>query len=85
MKKSEIFVAQDTETKRLYTFNGAYKMAEFIGVNARTIYRNAKYTFTEKVYNGYVFAKSRHNEVKYRDRGTKINRFLGKQKGFVYK
>ena len=70
--------------ERFFTFNGAYKMAEFIGVSAKTIYRNAKYTMTEKEYNGFVFCKSRHNEVEYKDRGAKININLGKKGGIVY-
>ena len=72
MAKSTMFIVLEESTKELYSFNGATKASEFIGVSSNTLYRNATNTFTDKIYNGYRFAKSKHNLVPYRDRGSKI-------------
>lgn len=53
------YIAQEISTGILYFSKGADKLARLIGISATTITRNAKYSFTEKVYNGFVFAKTK--------------------------
>jgi hypothetical protein len=72
------YVAQNISTKELYYSKGASKLARFIGISTRTIYRNAKNTFTEKVYNGYIFAEC--NKIEALSRGLP---FKSKDKRFM--
>ena len=75
MEKDYIYVAIEVESGKLFTFHGAYKLADFVGVAKNTVYNNAKFGFTEKTYNGYKFGKSTHNPLKYSNRGGNISRF----------
>ena len=84
LKKKYIFTVIEVDTEKLFTFNGGHKAAEFIGIASNTFYNNVGLSFTEKIYNGYRFAKSVNNPIPYKDRGTKINKNLGKQKGIRY-
>lgn len=84
VRKEFVFTVIHVETGKLYTFNGGHKAAQFVGIASNTLYNNAKEKFTEKIYNGYRFGKSYNNPIPYKNRGAKINRNLGKQKGFRY-
>ena len=64
------YIVQNTTTKELFYSKGASKLAEMIGISEKTIQRNAKHTFTEKVYNGFIFAKAKI--IPNKNRGTNI-------------
>lgn len=64
------YIVQNTVTKELFYSKGASKLAEMIGISEKTIQRNAKHTFTEKIYNGFIFAKAKI--IPNKDRGTNI-------------
>ena len=66
------YIVQNVETKELFWSKGASKLAEMIGISEKTMQRNAKYTFTDKVYNGFIFAKAKI--IPNKDRGTCIKR-----------
>lgn len=70
--EKNVFICQNINTKEVFVFKGAYKMAEFIGINPQTIYNNAKKTFTKKIYNGFVFCKGIFNPLEYKNRGNDL-------------
>jgi len=61
------YIAQNEDTKKLYYSKGANKIAKLVGINPTTVTRNAKTTFTDKVYNGYRIAKT--EEISNESRG----------------
>jgi hypothetical protein len=65
-----IYIAQKEETKELSYSKGANKIANLIGINPTTVTRNAKTTFSEKIYNGFRIAKCKPLDNK--DRGNNI-------------
>lgn len=64
------YIVQNTTTGELFYSKGASKLAKMIGISEKTMQRNAKYTFTTKIYNGFIFAKAKLLPNK--DRGTNI-------------
>ena len=64
------YIVQNTTTKELFYSKEATKLAEMIGISEKTMQRNAKYTFTTKIYNGFIFAKAKI--IPNKNRGTNI-------------
>lgn len=64
------YIVQNTTTKELFYSKGASKLSQMIGISEKTMQRNAKNTFTTKIYNGFVFAKAKI--IPNKDRGTNI-------------
>jgi len=64
------YIVQNISTGELFYSKGASKLSQMIGISEKTMQRNAKHTFTTKVYNGYVFAKAK--TIPNKDRGTSI-------------
>jgi hypothetical protein len=64
------YIAQNITTGELFYSKGTYKLSEMIGISPKTMQRNAKYTFTTKIYNGFVFAKAKI--IPNKNRGTNI-------------
>ena len=65
------YIVQNVETKELFYSKGASKLAEMIGISEKTLQRNAKNTFTTKIYHGFVFAKAK--TIPNKNRGSNIN------------
>ncbi len=72
------YIVQNISTGELFYSKGASKLSEMIGISEKTMQRNAKHTFTTKVYNGYVFAKAK--TIPNKDRGSNIKKELLKLK-----
>lgn len=64
------YIVQNITTKELFYSKGASKLANMIGISEKTMQRNAKHTFTTKIYNGFIFAKAK--TIPNKDRGTNI-------------
>jgi len=64
------YIVQNVQTKELFYSKGASKLSNMIGISEKTMQRNAKHTFTEKIYNGFVFAKAK--TIPNKDRGNDI-------------
>lgn len=64
-----MYIAVKNDTKEVYSFKGAYKMAQFIGIHHNTIYKNAKSTLSNKIYKGFHIAKSNFNPMGNENRG----------------
>lgn len=62
------YIAQKTSTKEVFYSKGANKIADLIGCHPSTITKNAKFEYTTKEYNGYIFAKV--TEIANKDRGV---------------
>ena len=75
MSKRYQFIAIESATNRVFSFNGAYQMAKFIGIHHNTIYENLKKQenkLTDKDFKGFKIAKSENNPIKYENRGGSI-------------
>ena len=68
------YIVQNVLTKELFYSKGASKLAEMIGISEKTIQRNAKHTFTDKIYNGFIFAKAKI--IPNKNRGSNIKNQL---------
>lgn len=55
------YIAIETATNKVYSFIGATKLSQFIGISTKTIYRLKGNILTDKEYNGYKIAKCKHN------------------------
>lgn len=66
------YVVLKVETNEVFTFNGGVKASMFMGISKNTVYKNAKSTLTEKIYNGYKFCKAIHNIGGNSNRGAKL-------------
>lgn len=64
------YIVQNVTTGELFYSKGASKLSEMIGISEKTMQRNAKHTFTTKIYNGFIFAKAKI--IPNKDRGNKI-------------
>lgn len=65
------YIVQNVETKELFYSKGATKLSKMIGISEKTMQRNAKCTFTTKIYNGFIFAKAK--VLPNKNRGSNIN------------
>jgi hypothetical protein len=66
------YIAQRISTKEVFYSKGANKLADLIGCHPSTITKNAKFEYTKKEYNGFIFAKVTEIANKNRGAGVKV-------------
>lgn len=64
------FIAIKESTGELFYSKGANKLARIIGISASTVTRKGTNTFSNKLYNGFRYAKCK--EIEALDRGNNI-------------
>lgn len=69
-----MYIAIEIETNRVYSFKGAYKLAEYVGISKSTVYKYVTNELTSKEYNGFKLVKSVLNPFGNANRGTKLKK-----------
>lgn len=69
-----MYIAIETSTNKVYSFKGAYKLAEYVGISKSTVYKYVTNTISTKEYNGFKLVKSELNPWGNENRGAKIKK-----------